>query len=223
MRTMSRYVEDLLRSRRPRGFRIAPEDTGVACVAIMLRAARPGGSAAREEFVTGLRARLAAEVDPPVPRRHGGRRTLLRVGTLAASAAVAGAGIDHALTRRSDDSEPPETSGPLTPDSGAWRPVLAGADLPEGRVYRFEVEGVMGFVQRIDGRLRAVSGICTHQGCRLVLSAGPDPLICPCHGAKFALDGRITWRRPEISATALPRLAVRESGGVIEVYAPRPG
>jgi len=88
-------------------------------------------------------------------------------------------------------------------------------------VRSFSVNGVTGFVGRVGGRLRAVSGICTHQGCHLVFIAGPARLVCPCHGAQFATDGAVIRHRPGVTLTALPRLAVREAGGLVQVYAPR--
>jgi Rieske Fe-S protein len=68
-----------------------------------------------------------------------------------------------------------------------------------------------------------VSGVCTHQGCRLVLDAGDTELMCPCHGATFGLSGAVLRHRLSFRLTALPRLAVRELGDVIQVFAPGPG
>src|SRR5215472_14620822 len=120
MADIRRFVDDLLRLRRPRGFRATPEDVAVAQTAITLRAARPGSGAPREEFVLGLHKRLARELDPPGPAaagqasssqaasgRAGGRRAFLRAATVtggvavAGGAAVAGAGVEHALAARS--------------------------------------------------------------------------------------------------------------------------
>ena len=70
MRGISRYVDDLIRSRRPRRFPASDEDVGVARTAITLRAARPGSGAPRDEFVTALHQRLAAELDPQAPARR---------------------------------------------------------------------------------------------------------------------------------------------------------
>jgi len=84
----------------------------------------------------------------------------------------------------------------------------------------FSVGVVTGFLERVDGRLRAVSGICTHQGCRLVLEARPVRLACPCHGSTFALDGAVIFHQLPITLSALPQFAVRESGGAVQVYAP---
>ena len=67
MRGLTRYVEDLIRSRRPRRFAADEDSADLARTAITLRAARPGGEAPREEFVLALRKRLARELDPPGP------------------------------------------------------------------------------------------------------------------------------------------------------------
>src|SRR6516162_3855045 len=99
MRGISRYIEDLVRSRRPRRFRASEADASLARTAITLRTARPGSGAPREEFVTGLHRALAAELDPPVPARTvTRRRTVLRTAGVAAGAALAGATLEHTLT-----------------------------------------------------------------------------------------------------------------------------
>jgi cytochrome b6-f complex iron-sulfur subunit len=105
--------------------------------------------------------------------------------------------------------------------TGSW-PGNPVRYLKVGAVRSFSVNGVTGFVERTGGRLRAVSAICTHQGCQLAFAAGLGRLVCPCHGAQFATDGAVIWHRPGVVLTALPRLAVREAGGLVQVYAPRP-
>ena len=224
MRTVQSFVADLLRSRRPRGFHATPEDAKVARTAIALRAARPGSGAPREEFVTSLRGRLAVELGDAAPIGPGHRRrTFIQAATLAAGAAAAGAGIERAVTGASTGHPPPKSSEPLTPLKGAWRTIVASADLPDGAVQPFSVGGVEGFIERVGGHLRAVSGICTHQGCRLALAADPARFVCPCHGAQFALDGTVTWHRHNVVLTTLPPIPVREADGFVQVYAPRQG
>jgi cytochrome b6-f complex iron-sulfur subunit len=219
MRGLPRYVEDLVRSRRPRPFRASEQDASLARTAVTLRAARPGSGAPRDEFVTALHRRLAAELEPPAGRRGAGaRRAFLRNAAVVTGAAVAGAGIDHALTAPSGAGSP-TAGGTLVPERGTWHTVTASADLPDGAVRAFTAGVVTGFVERAAGRLRAVSGVCTHQGCRLTLEAGPARLVCPCHGATFALDGAVLGHRLPVTLTALPRLAVREVGGAVQVYA----
>jgi nitrite reductase/ring-hydroxylating ferredoxin subunit len=220
MRGIARYVDDLLRSHRPRRFRASGEDARVAQTAITLRAARPGSGVPREEFVTELHRSLAAELDPPAPGRAVSRRQMvLRTAGVAAGAAAAGAGIDHGLTAR---VATPAADSTLTPQTGAWLTVAVSADLPDGAVRPFSTGAISGFLERVDGRARAVSGICTHQGCKLALAGQPARLVCPCHGATFALDGAILAHRLPDRLTPLPRLAVREIDGTVQVYAPAP-
>jgi cytochrome b6-f complex iron-sulfur subunit len=223
MRGITRYIEDLLRSRRPRKFAASEEDAGLARAAITLRAARPGSDAPAEEFVTALHKRLAADLDPVIRQPVSARRPILLAGTAAAGAAVVGAGIDHVLTARSPAAGPAPGAAILKPDHGTWHTVLASVDLPDGAVRAFTAGAVTGFVQRAAGRLRAVSGICTHQGCKLALAAHPARLVCPCHGATFALDGAVLRHRLPVPLTALPRLAVREASGSVQVYVPASG
>ena len=211
MKGLRRYVEDLLKGRRPRSFPVGEADADALRLAIELRAARPGSDAPREEFVADLHRRLA---EPEVARAPMpvGRRLVLG-GALAATGAVAGASIDRAVTR----GESPPGDGTMIPDSGRWHPVVAAADLPEGAVRPFDAGSTTGFVTRDGGRLRAVSGVCTHQGCRLHLEGGAR-LRCPCHQALFALDGAVLHHRLPAPLPALPRLAVRQAGGIVQVY-----
>ena len=227
MRGLTRYMEDLIRSRRPRRFKASEDDAAMVRAAITLRAARPGSGEPTDEFVTSLHKKLAAELDPPParPARRAAapRRTFLRVAAAAggAAAVAAGAGIDHVVTSRTAPGPAPAAGGTLTPSQGTWLTVAHSADLPNGAVRPFTVNAVTGFVERTDGQLRAVSGICTHQGCRLAYAARSDWLVCPCHGATFALDGTVLTHKLPVPLEALPRIEVREAGGAVQVYAPR--
>ncbi len=228
MRGIKRYIEDLLSGHRPRAFRADPDEAALARTAIILRSAQPGSGAPSQEFVTGLHERLAAELEkePQAQAVRGRpRRAFMRVASVAAGAAAAGAGLDHLMT--SPGAAPaaapaPRASNMITPDHGSWQTVLASADLPDGIVRPFTAGTLTGFVERNGGVLRAISGICTHQGCRLVLAASATELDCPCHSAVFALDGAVLRHRLSVQLTALPQIEVRESAGVIQVYAPQP-
>lgn len=224
MHGITRYIEDLLRSRRPRAFRVGPEEAALARTAIILRSARPGSGVPTEEFVTGLHNRLAAELEdarlePEAPGRP--RRALLRAAAVAAGAVATGAGLAHLLTVRGN-APAPQAGATISPDQGSWQAVLASTDLPEGAVHPFTVSTLTGFVERTGGRLRAVSGICTHQGCLLALAETTSELECPCHGAVFALDGSVLRHRLSIQLSALPQIEVRESDGLVQAYAPQP-
>ncbi|HEY3631055.1 MAG TPA: Rieske (2Fe-2S) protein [Jatrophihabitantaceae bacterium] len=226
MRGLARYLHDLLGQRRPRRFRAAPEDDAVVRTAIALRAARPGSGQPREAFVEELHERLATQAravphGPGLSERRGRttRRQFVQVASVAATAAAIGAGVDHIV--EADGSGPAPTAGAtLTPNSGRWQPVLASAELAEGGVKQFELGSVVGFLARSGGQVAAVSGVCTHQACRLAFAAQTRRLNCPCHNASFALTGDVVTHQLKIAPAPLPHLPVREVDGRVEVFAP---
>lgn len=222
-----RFIADLLHGRRPRPFSADDADAAQLRAAITLRSARPGSAAPRTEFVTDLHQRLAAELtaEPTAaaqarPGRpvHSSRRRLVQATSIAAAAAAVGAVVDHAVTNRV-----PAESGrdqTLNPTTGQWRTVSASADLTEGAVQAFDLGSVIGFVARTGGQLRAVSGVCTHLGCRLALDAPASRLDCPCHRTSFALNGQLLTHQLPVAPPALPHLQVREAHGAVQIYAP---
>lgn len=91
-RGLRRYVDDLLRGRRPRPF--APDDFEAAQLrtAIELRAARSGDDAPRPEFLADLHRRIGEQMSgTPTrtpPGRTGTRRQVI-VGTSPRSRSIA--------------------------------------------------------------------------------------------------------------------------------------
>lgn len=226
-RPIDRYVDSLLRRRRPAAFAPTEDDIAVARAAIDLAAAVPDAQRPREAFVEDLRRRLAEQQDAPPPtpavaeaHRIRGRRRFLTATALTATGVVAGVGVEAALVGSASPAA--EHDGQeLTPTAGSWQTVAAAADLPEGAVLSFDLGAVSGFVRRESGRIQAVSGFCTHQGCRLRLDTPHDRLACPCHGATFTTAGApLTRPLGGSPLPALPRLAVRVDSGNVQVYAP---
>jgi cytochrome b6-f complex iron-sulfur subunit len=221
-RALRRYVDDLLRGRRPKPFRPDDFDAAQIRTAIDLRAARLGSDAPRQEFLTDLHRRLAAQLDrtaQPAPKSGATRRHVI-VGTSAAAAAgVAAVSIDRAVFRGEHGTD---ESGELTPNAGRWLRVAASAELPDGVMRAFDLGSVNGFVRRVNGKPEAVSGVCTHQGCRLWFDAPDDRLRCPCHSTSFSPAGHVLTHQLPIAPKPLPKLMVREHDGVIEVFAPPP-
>jgi cytochrome b6-f complex iron-sulfur subunit len=225
-RGLRRYVDDLLRGRRPKPFR--PDDFEAAQIrtAIDLQAARLGSDAPREEFLTDLRRRLAAQADGASSQavaKSGATRRNVIVGTsAAAAAAVVAVSIDRALIDSGQvaDGGYNGGSGELTPNTGRWMRVAASAEVPDGVMHPFDLGTVVGFVRRVDGKPEAVSGVCTHQGCRLWFDAPDDRLRCPCHSTSFSPAGQVLTHQLPIVPKPLPTLMVREQGGVIEVFVP---
>jgi cytochrome b6-f complex iron-sulfur subunit len=227
MRDMRRFVEGLLRQRRGRRMNIDPEQDAELRTAILLRSARVGAGAVREEFVSALHQRLSAELGAQTPARVpvARRRRFVQLTATAAASATVGACLDHLLVNRPatevQPAPPGEVSGPtLSPTSGIWHVVASSADLPEGGVLRFDVGSVNGFVRRTGGTVAAVSGVCTHLGCKLNLDAPAKRLNCPCHGASFAVNGAVVMHRLPVPLAPLPQVTVREMDGTVQVFAP---
>src|ERR1700758_630671 len=122
-RGLRRYIDDLLRGRRPRPFR--PDDFEAAQIrtAIDLQAARPGADAPRPDFLADLQRRLAEQHDgSPAASRPSATRRQVIVGTsAAAAAAVAAVSVDRLAMR----GETRDTGGELTPNAGTWQKVAA--------------------------------------------------------------------------------------------------
>lgn len=45
-------------------------------------------------------------------------------------------------------------------------------------------------VANIDGKIIAVTAICTHQACTVGYNALEHTLDCPCHGSRYTLQGK---------------------------------
>ena len=231
-RGLRRYVDDLLRGRRPKPFQ--PDDFEAAQIrtAIELRAARQGtdvDDAPREEFLNDLHRRLAEQMNG-APAQGATKQSTTRrqviVGTSAAAAAAAAAvSIDRAVIGSPTGVPASDiAAGQLTPNDGSWQRVAASSDVPDGVMHPFDLGSVTGFIRRVDGKPEAISGVCTHQGCRLWFDAPDDTLRCPCHSTSFSASGQVLTHQLPISPKPLPALMVREVNGVIEVFAPpRPG
>lgn len=226
-RGLRRYVDDLLRGRRPKPFAADDFEAAQIRTAIELRAARQGDDdAPSQEFLTDLHRRLAEQMSgtptKAAPKQNTTRRQVIVGTSAAAAAAVATVSIDRAVMGR--PTEGPAVAGELTPNNGSWQRVASSSDVPDGVMHPFDLGSVTGFVRRVDGKPQAVSGVCTHQGCRLWFDAPDDTLRCPCHSTSFSPAGRVLTHQLPIAPKPLPKLMVREANGVIEVFAPpRPG
>lgn len=223
-RGLRKYIDDLLRGRRPKAF--VPDDFEAAQIrtAIELRAARPGGDAPRQEFLDDLHIRLAQQMTgappkvPPMSKWNTTRRQVVVGTSAAAAAAVTAVSVDRLVVGR--QAEAPAASGELTPNDGRWMRVAASSEVPDGVMHPFDLGSVNGFVRRVSGKPEAVSGVCTHQGCRLWFDASDDRLRCPCHTTSFAPSGQVLTHQLPIAPKPLPTLMVREVDGAIEVFAP---
>jgi cytochrome b6-f complex iron-sulfur subunit len=217
------FVEALIRNRRPEAFRADAEDRDAMRVAIELRSARAEEMTPSSEFVDELRAQLRGQIEddrpPGIPRAW--RRRWVLEGAVAASAAGVALAVDRTVFA---PSSAPTVSAqrPLAPDAGTWHVVAERAALTGGAVARFSTTGAVGFVANDNGVLAAVSGVCSHQGCLLTFNENARRLDCPCHRAAFSLSGEVLFSELPTAPPPLPRLAIRDEGGHVQVYVPPP-
>jgi cytochrome b6-f complex iron-sulfur subunit len=227
-RRFAAFVDALLGNRRPRPFEPQSDDADAMRAAIELRAAQPGATLPSPEFVADLHRRLAEEFDQPRPEATQPvalpltRRRALQGVTVAAAAAAIGVVVDRELLSSSDNSTTQANAKTLEPDRGTWQPVAASADVSAGQVTPFSTATTVGFVVNDGGNLRALSGVCTHQGCLLQHNAADGRLDCPCHRAAFSLEGKVLFHEFPGSLDPLPAVNVRDHDGNVEVYVPPP-
>lgn len=69
-------------------------------------------------------------------------------------------------------------------------------------------------LMREEGRVMAVSLVCTHLGC--TVSVTPTGMVCPCHGSRFDRFGQVLAGP---APGPLPWLAVPENGDTLEILA----
>jgi nitrite reductase/ring-hydroxylating ferredoxin subunit len=220
IRGLRRYIDDLLDGRRPRPFDADACEAAQIRTAIQLRAARTASGAPSEHFLTELHRRLAArtpggrETPEQLTGPHATRRQVV-VGALAGGGGI----VAGAVSARVDFDGHSRADRPwMQPSGGSWQVVAASADVPVGVMYPFDVGSVVGFVRRVDGQPEAISGVCTHQGCRLWFDQPLYRLRCPCHSTSFSPTGQVLGHPLPIAPDPLPRLQVRELDGSVEVF-----
>jgi cytochrome b6-f complex iron-sulfur subunit len=223
-RGLRRYVDDLLDGGRPRPFDADRFESAQIRTAIELRAARTGSDAPREHFLTDLHGRLAArmpgaqETPDPLNGPHATRRQVVVAASAAALAGGVGVVAGAATGRVAPDGHSGADRPSMQPSDGSWQVVAASAGVPAGVMHPFDVGSVVGFVRRVNGAPEAISGVCTHQGCRLWFDQPLDQLRCPCHTTSFSPTGQVLSHLLRIAPDPLPWLDVRERNGSIEVF-----
>lgn len=60
----------------------------------------------------------------------------------------------------------------------------------EGRVLKDQGEKLAVYRDQ-DGKIHALSCVCTHQGCQVAFNPVERSWDCPCHGSRFDIDGRV--------------------------------
>lgn len=105
-----------------------------------------------------------------------------------------------------------------------YLPVLSEDDLPRRgvkSVFYFYKKGKhkinsRAFIVNNRGALFALSPVCSHLGCMVTWHRKKKEFICPCHGGRYDITGRVLGGPPPAPLTRLP-LKVEEGKVLIGV------
>jgi cytochrome b6-f complex iron-sulfur subunit len=216
---VARFVDDLLHGRRPRRFSASKEEAQAMTAAAGLVAGRVGADIPDKPTLDRIHRRLSEALDEsPVVDIQPTRRTWLRTFATAAAAVVLGIGLDEAVSRGRPGDTNPGVATVLMPDNGTWRPVAAVIQLPAGHAMPVSTGSIDAVVVNDGGKISAVSGICTHLGCKLQPDDVNRKLNCPCHQTAFSWSGKVLYYRLKTAPATLPQIPARVNDGQIELF-----
>lgn len=144
---------------------------------------------------------FATSAPPPCAARNDcfGRRAIMQAGVIGAMAAFGlGAGCGG-------------PDGPEVPNG----PIQVGNvdDVPVGRLGMLRSANVL--LGRDGDGLYAMSGLCSHAGCRLAIASRADPVLrCPCHGSAFDRFGEVA-RGPATASLVHYRVDLDGAGNIV--------
>lgn len=191
------YLDQLLAERAAGARKLPDEELVASILAAQLRLVRDDVEAPSADFLARLDREVtkAIQAGERAPRRaRVSRRGFLRgAATLAGGVGVGLAAGDALGTFGT--ALPKQPNELVTAARSEWYDVAAVDELPPGAVKPFTAGGVVGYLVNDRGDLRAVSGICTHMGCRLTPAGGGASseveFGCLCHGSRFSAAGRV--------------------------------
>jgi cytochrome b6-f complex iron-sulfur subunit len=143
--------------------------------------------------------------DDPQPPPDPARRRLLD-GAIAATACGAVASVGSAAVRFASPPDDRAAAGsatvPRAEVASAGSKLVVVGDEP---VVVIALPG---------GEIRARSARCTHLGCAVRFERTARELVCPCHGGRFAADGRVLAGPPP---SPLARFEVTDAGDAVVI------
>jgi len=215
---VARFVDELLRGRRPHRFEATQEEAEAMQAAASLSAARVGADVPDKAALERIHQRIAEALDESsVVDRRFSRRAWLRTAGAAAAAVVVGVGLDEVVRSRQDPGGSGNTAT-LLPDNGSWRPVAAVTQIPAGHAMQVSTATLDAVIINDGGTFTAVSGVCTHLGCKLQPDDANRKLNCPCHQTAFSWSGKVLYYRLKAAPANLPRIPSRVNNGQVELY-----
>ena len=215
---VARFVDELLRGRRPHRFEATQEEAEAMAAAASLSAARVGADVPDKAALDRIHQHIAEALDESsVVDRRFSRRAWLRTAGAAAAAVVVGVGLDEVVRSRQESGGSGNTAT-LLPDNGSWRPVAAVTQIPAGHAMPVSTATLDAVIINDGGTFTAVSGVCTHLGCKLQPDDENRKLNCPCHQTAFSWSGKVLYYRLQAAPANLPRIPSRVNNGQVELY-----
>ena len=216
---VARFVDDLLHGRRPRRFQATPEEAEALTAAAGLASARVGADLPDKAALDRIHARISAKLDDsPASDQRLSRRAWLRTAGAAAAAVVVGVGLDELARSRQQTGPDSGGAATLMPEGGSWRPVASVTAIPPGHAMPVSTATLDAVIINDGGNISAVSGVCTHLGCKLQPDDANQKLDCPCHQTAFAWSGKVLFYRLQSAPAPLPRIPSRVNDGQVELY-----
>ena len=125
----------------------------------------------------------------------GSRRKFIIVSLGTLGAVVAGLGF-YPVFRYLSPRPPTGEQGPVT---------IPRAQVVAGQAHFFQFRGHPAVVlQNSPGVYLAFSAICTHLGCIIRWLPDKGEFLCPCHGGRFAGDGKVLGGPPPKPLQTIP-------------------
>jgi len=215
---VARFVDELLHGRRPHRFEATQEEAEAMTAAAGLSAARVGADVPDKAALDRIHQRIAEALDErAVVDRRLSRRAWLRTAGAAAAAVVVGVGLDE-VARSRQESGPAGGTATLMPDNGSWRPVASVTQIPSGHAMSVTTASLDAVIINDGGTITAVSGVCTHLGCKLQPDDANRKLNCPCHQTSFSWTGKVLYYRLKAAPANLPQIPSRVNNGQVELY-----
>ena len=122
-----------------------------------------------------------AKVAGEVSQQRSRRRAFLKT----AAGAAGGLALGLQLVAKGDEAATTAPTELLVDVPGAVLSKVGGFGVIETETDKIIV------VRTGEATLSACSAVCTHKGCTVDYDAGAKQLACPCHGARFDLDGKV--------------------------------
>lgn len=143
-----------------------------------------------------LREKPMSQPDDSAPADGVTRRSVLDVALAAAAGGVGLAAVVPAVRF----ATPPPDGAPHGDRESVGRVADFSA---HARVVSFGSDAVI-VVALPGGELRAFEARCTHLGCIVQYNPQREQLECPCHGGRYALDGRVVAGPPPAGLREVP-------------------